>query len=123
MPSCVVAACDDELNVNVVLPPLCCSALPFGPFVKSESNGTVIDFLVPQFLSAALASPVCRDELLAMTQTAFGNLEATQRLVVTVYEGAGGRLPYCNNTCTATQLTQINIFLATSCAPFCPSQQ
>lgn len=88
LPSCIVAACDDELNVNMVLPPLCCSALPWGPFV-SVANQTV-DFLVPQFLAAALALPSCRDQLLQLTQQTFSYLQTTQQqLSVHVYHGSG----------------------------------
>jgi hypothetical protein len=115
----VVPACDDELNVNVVLPPLCCSALPVGDFLVL-TNDSSVDLLVPQFLGAALAAPACRDQLLAMTQNTFSYLQATQRLLVNVFEGTGGKLPYCNDTCTAQSVTQMNLFLTSPCAPFCP---
>jgi hypothetical protein len=121
VPSCVVASCDEELNVNVVLPPLCCLSLPVGDFLV-VSNDSSYEFLVPQFLGAALAAPACRSELLTMTQSSFSNLQASQRLQVNVFEGSGGKLPYCNDTCTTLSLTQMNLFLTTACAPFCPAQ-
>ncbi len=116
--SCVVAACDDELNVNVVLPPLCCSALPVGDFLVL-GNDSSVDFLVPQFLGAALATPACRNELLALTQGTFSYLHVSQRLMVNIFEGSG-KLPYCGGMCTSTQVIQMNLFLTSPCAPFCP---
>jgi hypothetical protein len=88
LPVCVVAACDDELNVNLVLPPLCCASLPWGPFVVVANN--TVDLLVPQFLSAALADPACRADLFAKTQNTFSYLQTTtQKVSVNVYEQSG----------------------------------
>ncbi len=130
--------------MNMVLPPLCCSALPWGPFV-SIVNETV-DFLVPQFLAAALASPSCRDDLLARTQNSFSYLQATQqRVSVHVYEGSGeetnrkkrrqtekkknfflqkskkGKISYCPDSCLPDGVIQINLFLTSACLPYCPT--
>lgn len=73
-PSCIVPACNDESNINFVLPPLCCNLLARGPFVSFDYVTTAVNFSVPQFLAAALATPVCRGDVFARTQAAFAGL-------------------------------------------------
>ena len=118
-PVCVTPACQDELNVNFVIPKLCCSMLPFGEFI-SYANETV-DFLMPQFLAVALAVPVCRQELVALTQNTWSWLQATQQLRVNVFENVGAaKLPYCNETCLTGGTTQINLYISEACVNYCP---
>jgi hypothetical protein len=118
LPSCVVPACDEDLNVNIMLPPLCCSSLPFGPFVSIVNNS--VDFLVPEFLGAALADPACRNDLFAKTQNTFSYLQvAQQRVSVSIFQGSG-KIPYCENQCLPDNTVQINLFLNSMCAPACP---
>lgn len=117
-PSCITAACEDELNVNFVLPELCCTMLPFGSFI-TYANDT-LDFLMPPFLAAALAEPQCRDELLADTQRTWSWLQADQRLRVNVFPGVAAKLPYCNDTCLPEGITQINVYIPHTCPGLCP---
>ena len=118
-PACVTASCDEELNVNFVLPELCCSMLPFGDFI-SFANET-LDFFMPQFLSAALSEPACSFKLLSDTQRAYANLESTQKLRVNVFTSSASKLPYCNDTCQQSGMTQINLYLPSPCPGYCPS--
>jgi hypothetical protein len=73
-PACLVPACDEEHNVNFVLPALCCSLLPTGPFLSYDSATAQLNFSVPAFLTAALAPPQCQGNVLALTQQSFAFL-------------------------------------------------
>jgi hypothetical protein len=58
VPACLVPACDEEHNVNFVLPPLCCSLLPTGPFLSYDAPTAQLNFSVPAFLAG---QRVCAD--------------------------------------------------------------
>ncbi len=73
-PACIVPACQDESNINFVLPPLCCNLLATGPFLSFDYVTTAVNFSVPQFLAAALATPACRGDVFARTQASFAGL-------------------------------------------------
>lgn len=73
-PSCLIPACNEEQNVNFVLPPLCCNLLPTGAFLNYDPITTQVNFSVPEFIGAALAPPTCRGTLFQDTQTSFAFL-------------------------------------------------
>lgn len=118
LPSCITPACRDELNVNFVIPKMCCEMLPVGEFISYQNE--TVDFLVPQFLSSALSLPVCRQSLLQMTENTFSFLQADQKMVVNVFENMNQKIPYCNATCLDLDVTQINLYITESCPNYCP---
>lgn len=105
--------------MNFVLPELCCSMLPFGDFIHFANE--TLDFLMPQFLAAALSKPACSMELLNKTQRTFSWLEGQQKLRINVFPSRSSKLPYCNDTCLPLGLTQINIYIPSPCPGYCPS--
>jgi len=72
IPECLVPACNDELNVNFVVPPLCIESLPYGPFLNV--NGPQVNFSVPHYLRAALTSNGDRGDVFSLTEGAYNNL-------------------------------------------------